>query len=128
MTDFTTLISGAGPAGLAAACLLAQDGVKTAVISPIASEDIRTTALMQPAINLLKFLSVWPTIAPNCAPLKRLHLIDDTGNLVSAPRIEFSANELELEEFGFNVPLSILIPTLHRRAAELGISFLDARS
>ena len=129
MSDFTTIISGAGPAGLAAAILLAQDGVKTALIAPPATEDLRTTALMQPSIQLLKFIGIWPSdIAPHCAPLKRLHLVDDTGNLVTAPPIEFRASELGLEEFGFNVPLALLIPALHQRAEAAGVHFITEKS
>lgn len=129
MVDFTAIISGAGPAGLAAAVLLAQDGVKTAIIASAEREDLRTTALMQPAIQLLKFIGIWPgDIAPHCAPLKRLNLVDDTGNLVTAPFIEFSASELGLEEFGFNVPLALLIPALRQRAETVGVHFIADKS
>ncbi len=129
MTDFTAIISGAGPAGLAAAILLAQNGVKTALITPPTTEDLRTTALMQPAIQLLKFMHIWPgEIAAHCAPLRRLHLVDDTGNLVTAPTIEFTAAELDLAEFGFNVPLALLIPALHKQADGAGVEFISGKS
>ena len=129
MSDFTAIVSGAGPAGLAAAILLAQDGVKTALIGPPAAEDLRTTALMQPSIQLLKFIGIWPgEIAEYSAPLKRLHIVDDTGNLVSAPKIEFVASELGMAEFGFNIPLSKLIPALQARAQTLGVHFIAEKS
>ncbi len=129
MIDFTAIISGAGPAGLAAAILLAQDGVKTALIAPTTNEDPRTTALMQPAIQLLKFIGIWPgEITAHCAPLKRLHLIDDTGNMVAAPEIEFTAGELGLSEFGFNVTLSLLTSALRHRAEILGVEFIAGKS
>ena len=129
MTDYTAIISGAGPAGLAAAILLAQDGVKTALVGPPAAEDLRTTALMQPSIQLLKFIGIWPgEIAVHCAPLKRLHIVDDTGNLVSAPKIEFVASELGLEEFGFNIPLVNLVPALQIRAQAVGVHFINDKS
>lgn len=129
MVDFPVIISGAGPAGLAAAALLAQEGVKVAVIAPTqTAPDPRTTALMQPAMQLLKYIGIWPgVIATHCAPLRRLHLIDDTGHLVSAPKIEFAAEELGLEEFGWNVPLALLIPTLHQRATALGVTFIEGK-
>ena len=127
--DYTIIVSGAGPAGLAAAVLLAQEGVQTAVIAPPAPEDVRTTALMQPAMKLLSYTGIWPgQIAEHCAPLKRLHLVDDTGNLVSAPRVEFAATELGLTEFGFNVPLAHLIPALRARAVELGVTLFEDKS
>ena len=129
MTDYTAIVSGAGPAGLAAAILLAQDGVKTALVGPPAAEDLRTTALMQPSIQLLKFIGIWPgEIAGHCAPLKRLHIVDDTGNLVSAPKIEFVASELGLEEFGFNIPLIHLVPALQQRAHAAGVHFINDKS
>lgn len=125
MNDYTAIISGAGPAGLAAACLLALDGVKTAVIALPTAADPRTTALMQPAMQLLKFIGVWNEELKSCsAALKHLHLIDDTGNLISAPTIEFSASELDLEAFGWNVPLAQLVPALQQRAENLGVIFI----
>ena len=129
MTDFKAIISGAGPAGLSAAVLLALDGVKCAVIAPPFADDPRTTALMQPAIRMLKFAGIWPSdLQTHCAPLKQLHLVDDTGNLFSAPRVEFSAHEMNLEEFGWNVPLAKLVPALQARASKLGVQFIDSTS
>lgn len=128
-TNYTAIISGAGPAGLAAACLLALDGVRTAVIAPPPAIDPRTTALMQPSMQLLKFIGVWnDALKAVSAPLKQLHLVDDTGNLVTAPSIEFSAGELDLNEFGWNVPLAHLVPALRQRAESLGVIFLTDRS
>ena len=128
-TNYTAIISGAGPAGLAAACLLALDGVSTAVIAPSPSVDLRTTALMQPSMQLLKFIGVWnDDLKSVSAPLKHLHLIDDTGNLVSAPTIEFNASELDLNEFGWNVPLAQLVPALRQRAEGLGVTFITDSS
>ena len=125
MSEFTAIISGAGPVGLAAACLLAQDGVRTAVIAPAGTIDPRTTALMQPSLQLLKFIGVWTDeLKSVSAPLKHVHLIDDTGNLVTAPRIEFSSAELDLEAFGWNVPLAHLLPILQNRAETLGVTFI----
>ncbi len=126
MSEFTAIISGAGPAGLAAACLFALDDVKTAVIAPPSVADLRTTALMQPSLQLLKFIGVWTEeLKSISSPLMRLHLIDDTGNLVTAPTLEFSATELELEAFGWNIPLAQLIPLLHKKAEVLGVTFIN---
>ena len=92
MTDFDAIVSGAGPAGLAAAILLGLENTKVAVIAPESTPDLRTTALMQPAMQLLKFMGVWnDELQTVSAPLKHLTLIDDTGNLITAPNITFSA-------------------------------------
>jgi 2-octaprenyl-6-methoxyphenol hydroxylase len=127
--DFTAIISGAGPAGLAAAVLLAQDGVKCALIAPPTAYDPRTTALMQPSMQMLKFIGVWNDALQNhCAPLKHLHLIDDTGNLITATPLHFNAREMNLEAFGWNVPLARLVPALQKRAEELGVAFIEGQS
>ncbi len=123
----TAIVVGAGPAGLAAACLLAHDNISTTVIATESTPDHRTIALMDPSIRMLKYLHVWPgKLADNSAPLKHLHIIDDTGNTVTAPKLEFASTELDLDAFGYNVPLAILVPTLKARATELGVTFLTA--
>jgi 2-octaprenyl-6-methoxyphenol hydroxylase len=130
MSDFTAIISGAGPAGLTAAILLAQEHVSCAIVAPaVAVDDNRTVALMQPSMRLLKFIGIWPgNLEAHCAPLQHLHMIDDTGNLVQAPNIEFSASEMGHDAFGWNVPIARLIPALRARAEELGVEFIDGRS
>jgi 2-octaprenyl-6-methoxyphenol hydroxylase len=57
--------------------------------------------------------------------LKQLHLLDDTGNLVSAPDLRFDAQEAGLEAFGWNVPLVNLLPTLRNCAASFGARFVE---
>lgn len=128
-TDYSVIVSGAGPAGLAAAILLANEGVNTAIIAAPYFEDPRTTALMHPSMQLLKYLHLWSDdLKSNCAPLRQLHLIDDTGNYVSAPELRFRATELHLEEFGWNVPLAKLLPAMRQRAKEVGVTFIDGLS
>ena len=60
MTDCKAIIAGGGPAGLAAAALLAKEGTATALVAPASTEDPRTVALMQPSIQLLRYLGIWP--------------------------------------------------------------------
>jgi 2-octaprenyl-6-methoxyphenol hydroxylase len=127
--NYNVVVSGAGPAGLAAAILLAIDGVKTALVAPQQFGDVRTTALMHPSIQLLKFCGVWTDdLKTHCAPLKQLHVIDDTGNYITAPPLAFRADELQLEEFGWNVPLAVLVPALRRRAGEVGVTIIEDSS
>ena len=129
MTDFTVIISGAGPAGLASAILLAMEGVNTAIIAPKAPIDPRTVALMQPSIRFLKFAGLWtPELESVCAPLVHLQIYDDTGNYITAPTLTFSASEIEIDAFGWNVPLTQLTPMMHARALALGVTFIDDRT
>jgi 2-octaprenyl-6-methoxyphenol hydroxylase len=130
MTDFKVIISGAGPAGLAAAILLAIDGMKTAVVAPATQlSDPRTVALMQPSMQFLKFAGLWtPELEAVSAPLKLLQIVDDTGNYVTAPDVTFNANEAKLDAFGWNVPLAHLTPMMLQRAESLGVVMIDDRS
>ena len=127
MTDFTAMVAGAGPAGLAAAALLAKEGVKTALVAPTSAEDPRTVALMEPSIQLLRYLDIWPgNLAAFAAPLQKLRMIDDTGSLAVAPNLEFDSRELNIEAFGWNIPLGQLLSAFRKRAEDLGVTFIEA--
>ncbi len=124
-SSHSAIVAGAGPAGLAAACLLAQNGIAVTLVAPLAADDPRTVALMDPAIHMLQHLGLWAeALQQHCAPLRQLHMLDDTGNMISAPDLRFAAHELGLDAFGWNVPLANLVPALRARAAELGVQFV----
>ena len=79
MAGCKVIVAGAGPAGLAAAALLAKEGLATTVVAPAAGEDPRTVALMQPSIQLLRYLDIWPgKLESETSPLRKLRIIDDT--------------------------------------------------
>jgi 2-octaprenyl-6-methoxyphenol hydroxylase len=127
MTEFKckALAVGGGPAGLATAGLLAQAGVDTVCLAPIAADDQRTVAIMEPSLRLLRSLGVWDdALQAACAPLEQLHIIDDTGDLVTAPDLRFHAEEVGLKAFGWNVPLTVLLPALRARAIAMGARVL----
>ncbi len=121
----TAVVVGGGPAGLAAATLLAQAGVDTTCLSAATIIDGRTIALMMPSIRLLQAIGTWtPELIEQSCPLKHLHIRDDTGNLVTAPDLRFAATELEQDAFGWNVPLQVLIPSLRATAEAAGVKFI----
>ena len=127
MADYKVIVAGAGPAGLAAAALLAKEGVAAALVAPVSVDDPRTVALMQPSIQLLRYLDIWPgNLEDKTAPLRKLRIIDDTGSLLAAPNLEFESQELNLEAFGWNIPLGLLLPALRKRAEVLGVTFIEA--
>ena len=59
-------------------------------------------------------------------PLVCIRIVDDTRRLLRAPEVTFSAAEIGLEAFGYNIENRHLIATLYQRAAELNISHVAA--
>ena len=124
--DIDVIVAGAGPAGLVAACLAASQGFATTMVTGPESTrpDPRTVALMMPSLAVLEAAGSWPgLLIGNASPLRKLRLVDDTGAFVSAPELVFSAHELGLEAFGWNIPLAVLKPALEERAQALGVRF-----
>jgi 2-octaprenyl-6-methoxyphenol hydroxylase len=124
--DFDVIVAGSGPAGLVAACLAATHRFTTAMITGPLNDrpDPRTVALMMPSLAVLEECGIWPAMLQEwAAPLRKLRLVDDTGALLAAPELVFSASELGLDAFGWNIPLARLKPALEARARDLGVSF-----
>ena len=129
MSKSSVIVVGAGPAGLAAACLLAQDGrtVRLVAREPGDASDPRTVALMTPSLRILENLGLWPgRLQAQTQPLYKLRLVDDTGTSFAAPTVTFDPAELGQEAFGWNFPLSLLIPALYERALALGVEVTAA--
>jgi 2-octaprenyl-6-methoxyphenol hydroxylase len=113
-------VIGGGPAGLAAAIAVAQAGARTALIARrVPYADNRTTALLGGSVDFLGALDVWPRCRDEAAPLRAMRLVDDTGRLIRAPEVRFSADEIGLDEFGYNIENRLLIEALEQRANEV---------
>jgi len=119
--DTQIAVIGAGPAGLATAILLARSGVNTYLFDrppPKGFQDLRTSALMQGSVQLLRHIGVWPQLAAHTAPLWVMRLIDVTGRKLKAQDIDFDSHELGNQPFGWNIPNNILVDALKNEARD----------
>ncbi|EJF94144.1 UbiH/UbiF family hydroxylase [Bartonella taylorii] len=98
-------IIGAGPVGMLAALSLADRGYSVCLIGPPSrANELRTTALMMPAIRVLQNLNIWNIIKNHAAALSFIRIIDITSRIVRAPTVNFSSAEIGEEAFGYNIP------------------------
>jgi 2-octaprenyl-6-methoxyphenol hydroxylase len=121
--EIDVAVMGAGPTGLAAALALAHAGAAVALMGPPPGASMprvletRTAALLASSIDMLRALRCWEALQPFAAPLKAIKIIDASGGLLRAPDVAFSADELGLEAFGYNIANTALVEALYRQAA-----------
>lgn len=97
-------IVGAGPAGMFAALKLASYFNDIILIGPHSNpNDMRTTALMMPAIKQLDEINIWCELSQQAAPLATMRIIDGTQRLIRSPTVTFYASEIGEKAFGFNI-------------------------
>ncbi len=119
------VVIGGGPAGLVSAIALRTAGVDTVVIAPAPEDDHRTTALLASSVTALTTLGCWEACRPHAAPLVTLRIVDDTRRLLRAPEVVFTAAEIGLDAFGFNIENRHLIAALSAHAAELKVPRIE---
>jgi 2-octaprenyl-6-methoxyphenol hydroxylase len=116
--DCDVFVVGAGLAGLAAAIGFARAGFSVASCGAIERlGQGRTVALLGRSIDFLATLDVWREVEPVAAPFRALRIVDDTGALFAPPPIEFRADEIGLEAFGWNIENAALADGLAKAAA-----------
>lgn len=123
--SYSVAVVGGGPAGLATALGLGRAGADVLLAAPPhrplgQTPDTRTAALFAGSIELLKNVGAWDLVAPHSAPIGAIRIIDDTGALLRAPEVVFTASEVGRDVFGWNVPNSALVSALLTVAAEPG--------
>ncbi len=135
------LIAGGGVAGLAAAAACGTAGFSVVCVDPAppvtdaAAEgaDLRTTAFLQPARDLLARAGLWDRLAADATPLQVMRIADASGPGTSARVMrDFDAADISDQPFGWNLPNWLLRREMVARLAELpqvdfrpGIGFAD---
>lgn len=122
------LISGGGVAGLTAAVVFGDAGFDVICVDPAPpitardaeGADLRTTAILQPARDLLEPCGLWDRFAPYAAPLQVMRIVD-AGGTRPEPRIvrDFNASEVSDKPFGWNLPNWLLRRELVARLTDL---------
>jgi 2-octaprenyl-6-methoxyphenol hydroxylase len=113
-------IVGAGAVGLAAALALSREGRSVALLGPVATpRDGRTVALFDGSWRMLRGLGLEAALGEKAARLAVMRLVDDSGSLFRQPPVAFSASEIGLAAFGWNIENADLTAILAEKAAAL---------
>lgn len=120
------LVAGGGVAGLMAAMSFAQIGYSVICVDPSppvsdrgdARADLRSTAFLMPAVEMMQEVALWPLLAPHAAELRVMRLCD-SGGVENGIReqVDFDAAEIGYERFGWNIPNWALRDTMIGHAA-----------
>ncbi|SFR43042.1 2-octaprenyl-6-methoxyphenol hydroxylase [Yoonia tamlensis] len=118
-------IAGGGVAGLTAAAAFGAAGFDVVVVDPMPpvttqnakDADLRTTAFLQPAQQLLAAAGLWERLAPFAAPLQIMRIVDAAHD----PHItrDFDASDISDKPFGWNLPNWLLRREMVARLDEL---------
>lgn len=122
------LISGGGIAGLTAAAAFGSAGFTVMCVDPAPpiterdaeGSDLRTTAFLQPARDLLATAGLWDRLSPFAAPLQIMRIVD-AGGPEPEPRLtrDFNAADLSDLPFGWNLPNWLLRREMVARLGDL---------
>jgi 2-octaprenyl-6-methoxyphenol hydroxylase len=126
--DVDVAIVGGGLVGASLAIALEPLGLQVALIESVAPQaasqpsfDDRTTALGNGTRRIFESLGIWPDIAPQAAPIRRIH-VSDAGRFGFA---RLAAEQQGIEAFGYVVTNRAIGAALRRRLA--GMARLDLR-
>ena len=111
-TYYDIVVSGAGPAGLLGACAFGAQGKSVLLVDPIApvtkksdpKADLRTTAFLQPAIDLMREINIWDKLHAYATPIEIMRLADAGGVANEIRHVaDFNALDIGAAPFGYNL-------------------------
>lgn len=111
--DADIVVAGGGIAGLTAAACFANEGFQVICVEPqvpglegpTEGADLRSTAFLEPAIDLLKDAGLWDGLAPLATDLRVMRLADAGGDASELREVaDFDATEVGQPRFGANLP------------------------
>ncbi|MGZ2257033.1 UbiH/UbiF family hydroxylase [Roseobacter sp. A03A-229] len=121
-------ISGGGIAGLTAAAAFGTAGFDVICVDPAPpitdreadGADMRTTAMLQPARQVLAAAGLWERLADHASPLQIMRIVDAGGPEPEARLTkDFNASDVSELPFGWNLPNWLLRREIVARLAEL---------
>ncbi len=131
--DTDVLVSGGGIAGLIAAAAFGAEGRRVLCVDPAppvttesdSGADLRTTAFLQPSVDLLARIGLWDRLAPHAAPLQVMRIVDAGGaQPVARLTRDFDAGDISDRPFGWNLPNWLLRREISARLGDLpGVTF-----
>lgn len=128
------VISGGGIAGLTAAAAFGAAGWRVVCVDPAPpvttrdaeGADLRSTALLQPAREMLAAIGLWDRLAPHGTPLEVMRIVDAGGAQPEARAArDFRSDDVSDLPFGWNFPNWLLRREL--LAALDGLATVDFR-
>ncbi len=127
MTEKTDiLISGGGVAGLTAAALFGSNGFRVICVDPAPpvtsrdteGADLRSTAFLQPSVQVLERAGVWHQLAGHATPLQTMRIVDAGPDGPRNSR-DFDASDISELPFGWNLPNWLIRRELVARLEQL---------
>ena len=128
MDSVDVLVSGGGVAGLIAAAGFGAAGLCVVCVDPAppvteeagTGADLRTTAFLQPSVDLLTRIGLWDRLLPHATPLQVMRIVDAGGaEPVARLTRAFDASEISDKPFGYNLPNWLLRREISARLADL---------
>jgi 2-octaprenyl-6-methoxyphenol hydroxylase len=126
--QYDVVISGGGIAGMTAAAVFGSQGYSVLCVDPappIIAEsdpgsDLRSTAFLQPSVDILEKAGLWARFQAHAMPLQVMRIVD-AGGETPTPRVShsFDASDISDQPFGWNLPNWLLKRECAARLAEL---------